>query len=89
MNLVTAHPDIMAAIQTKRASSLLLHHLKQHAIEKKEHGILDDKDYLRVRKMIDRKIVALEQKNIPWSVEHFDKIMIKCPLFTNLNKEDI
>lgn len=65
------YENIIKAIHSKRAAVSVLEYHKRFISEYKHKGYIDDGDYEILRKDIDRKIVAIENRVFEWEVPNF------------------
>lgn len=82
-------PEIIRAIQTKRAAHSILMHQKMYLEETQQNGLVDEKEYNQLKRDIDVKLVHLENHVFDWEVPTFHSIVMEFPIFNTLNKSQI
>ena len=59
-------PEVIRAIQTKRASHTVLMHQRHHLEENQKNGLVDDKEFNSLKANIDARLVELENHSFDW-----------------------
>ncbi|CAD8098564.1 unnamed protein product [Paramecium primaurelia] len=82
-------PEVIRAIQTKRASHTVLMHQKHHLEENQKNGLVDDKEFNSLKANIDARLVQLENHSFDWQIPTFHAFAMEFPIFTGVPKEEL
>lgn len=87
--LETNYPQIIQAVHTTRASTILLNHKKKKLEELYQEGFVDKTEFEDLRKEIDRGIVNVHFNEFKTEEIRFNDVLTDCPLFSNLTGDEI
>ncbi|CAD8153221.1 unnamed protein product [Paramecium pentaurelia] len=82
-------PEIVRAIQTKRASHSILTHQRHYLDETQQNGLVDDKEYQLLKKEINTRLVDLENHQFDMILPSFHVLAMEFPIFSGLVSTDL
>ncbi|CAD8090636.1 unnamed protein product [Paramecium primaurelia] len=87
--LTDTFPEVIRAIQTKRASHTVLMHQRHHLEENQKNGLVDDKEFNQLKSNIDARLVQLENHVFDWQIPTFHSFAMEFPIFAGVPKEEL
>lgn len=82
-------PDVITAVHTRRAATIVLKNKKNSLKKMHEEGFIDDLQYQALRKEIDVNLVSVHLAPLRLEELRVNEILIDCPLFSTLSKPEI
>lgn len=82
-------PEVLRAIQTRRASYAVLMHMKEHLEHTHSSGLVDDTEYKRLNADVKNRLVSLENFVFDWTAPNMRNFVTDSPLFQMLYKDEV
>ncbi|CAK77260.1 unnamed protein product (macronuclear) [Paramecium tetraurelia] len=82
-------PEIVRAIQTKRASHSILTHQRHYLDDTQQNGLVDEKEYQLLKKEINTRLVDLENHQFDMVLPSFHVLAMEFPIFSGLVSTDL
>lgn len=82
-------PDVITAVHTRRAATIVLKNKKTSLKKMYEEGFIDDIQYETLRKEIDVNLVNVHLAPLKLEEVRVNDILLECPLFSALSKPDV
>ncbi|CAD8062241.1 unnamed protein product [Paramecium primaurelia] len=87
--LEVSFPEISRELHTKKAAFEILEFEKQVLRNNLQSGQLNDKEFLRMKRNIDKKVKNLNELNPPWQMPSLIDILTQHELFKSLTQANI
>lgn len=88
-DLESNFPDVITAVHTRRAATIVLKNKKNSLKKMHEEGFIDDLQYQTLRKEIDVNLVGVHLTPLKLEELRVNEVLIDCPLFSTLSKPEI
>jgi hypothetical protein len=82
-------PDVISAVHTKRASTILLRNKKNHLKKMFEEGLLDERQYSMLKKEIDESLLKVNHLELNLGHLRVNEVLLSYPLFESLSNPQI